>query len=163
MDILMSIPSTLLAISVLAALGTGLRNTIIAVAISSVPRYARVVRASILSVKEEEYVEAARCIGANDVRIVFSHILPNCLAPIIVQVTLGVAQAIIAGASLSFIGLGVQPPTPEWGTMLSMARPYIRDHAYMVLFPGLAIMATVFGLNLFGDGLRDALDPKLKR
>lgn len=163
MDVLMSIPSTLLAISVLAALGAGLRNTIIAVAISSVPRYARVVRASILSVKEEEYVEAAKCIGANDIRVVFSHILPNCLAPIIVQITLGVAQGIISAAALSFIGLGVQPPTPEWGTMLSMARPYLRDHAYMVLFPGLSIMATVFGLNLFGDGLRDALDPKLKR
>lgn len=163
MDVLMSIPSTLLAISVLAALGAGLRNTIIAVAISSVPRYARVVRASIMSVKEEEYVEAAKCIGANDIRVVFSHILPNCLAPIIVQITLGVAQGIISAAALSFIGLGVQPPTPEWGTMLSMARPYLRDHAYMVLFPGLSIMATVFGLNLFGDGLRDALDPKLKR
>ena len=161
-DILLAIPGTLLAISVIAALGPGLNNTIIAVSIGAVPGYVRVVRASILSVKEQEYIEAARSIGANDVRIITSHILPNCFAPILVQITLGVARSIQLAAALSFIGLGVLPPIPEWGAMLSSARPYIRDHWHMVFFPGLAIMLTIFGLNLFGDGLRDALDPRLK-
>ena len=161
-DILMAIPSMLLAISIVAALGPGIRNVVIAVAIAAVPGYARIVRASILSVKEQEFVEAARCIGANDKRIIFRHILPNCLAPIIVQITMSVAKAILEAASLSFIGLGVQPPSPEWGAMLSAARPYIRDHWHVVAFPGFAIMAVIFGLNLFGDGLRDALDPRLK-
>jgi len=161
-DILMAIPSTLLAISIISALGPGLTNTIIAVSIGAVPGYVRVVRASILSVKEQEYIEAARSIGAEDGRIVCSHILPNCFAPILVQITLGVARAIQVAAALSFIGLGVLPPNPEWGSMLSAARPYIREHWHMVVFPGLAIMATIFGLNLFGDGLRDSLDPRLK-
>ncbi len=162
-DIMMAIPSMLLAISIVAALGPGMNNVIIAVGIGMIPGYARIVRASILSVKEQEYIEAARSIGANDYRIIMRHILPNCMAPIIVNMTMSVARSILEAASLSFIGMGVQPPSPEWGAMLSAARPYIRDHWHVITFPGLAIMAIIFGLNLFGDGLRDALDPKLKR
>lgn len=161
-DILLAIPSILLAISIAAALGSGLRNMMLAIAIGAIPNYCRIVRASILSVKDQEYVEAARAIGAGDGRIILKHILPNCLAPIIVQATLGVASAILSAASLSFIGLGVQPPAPEWGAMLSAGRDYIRDYWWIVTFPGVAIMITIFALNLFGDGLRDALDPRLK-
>ena len=127
-------------------------------AIGAVPAYARIVRASILSVKEQEYIEAARSIGASDFRIIMKHILPNCLAPIIVQITMSVAKA----SALSFIGLGVQPPSAEWGAMLSAGRAYIRKAWWIVTFPGLAIAMIIFGLNLFGDGLRDALDPRLK-
>lgn len=162
MDILLAIPSILLAISIVAALGTSLLNLMIAVGVSSVPKFARIVRASILSVKDQEYIEASRCVGASDVRIIATHVIPNCLAPIIVQATMGVASAILSASSLSFIGLGVQPPLPEWGTMLSAGRQYIRDFPHIVTFPGLAIMITIFAFNLFGDGLRDALDPKLK-
>ncbi|MCD8223589.1 MAG: ABC transporter permease [Clostridiales bacterium] len=162
-DILMSIPRTVLAIAIATTLGPGLTNAMIAVAISSVPNFARVVRASTLTVKDQEFVEAARSIGASNARIIFRYIFPNVMAPIIVQATLGVGTAIILAASLSFLGLGIQPPTPEWGAMLSAARTYMRDYWYMVTFPGLAIMLTVLALNLFGDGLRDALDPKLKK
>lgn len=161
-DIMLAIPSTLLGISIVAALGNGIRNVIIAVAIGAVPAYARIVRASILSVKEQEYIEAARSIGASDFRIIMHHILPNCLAPIIVQITMSVAKAILEASALSFIGLGVQPPSAEWGAMLSDGRAYIRKAWWIVTFPGLAIATLIFGLNLFGDGLRDALDPKLK-
>ncbi|HHY52942.1 MAG TPA: ABC transporter permease [Clostridiales bacterium] len=161
-DILMSIPKTILAIAIATTLGPGLVNAMIAVSISSIPTFARVVRASTLTVKEQEFVEAARAIGASNARIIFRHIFPNVLAPIIVQSTLGVGTSIVLAASLSFLGLGIQPPTPEWGAMLSAARGFIRDQWYMVFFPGLAIMLTVFALNVFGDGLRDALDPKLK-
>lgn len=161
-DIMLAIPSILLAISIAAALGPGLRNVMIAIAIGSVPQFARIVRASILTVKEQEYIEASRATGASDLRIIVSHILPNCIAPIIVQTTLGVGNAILNAAGLSFIGLGVQPPIPEWGAMLSAARQYIRDYWWMLTFPGLAIMLTVFALNVLGDGLRDALDPRLK-
>ncbi len=162
MDLLLSIPSLLLAISVVAALGNGLPNLVISIGFSAMPGYARIVRASVLSLKDQEFVEATRSIGGSDARIIFSHILPNCLAPIIVQMTLGVAGAILSTASLSFIGLGIAPPTPEWGSLLSVGRQYIRDAWYIVTFPGLAIMITIFSLNMFGDGLRDALDPKLK-
>lgn len=161
-DVMMAIPSTLLGISIVAALGNGIRNVIIAVAIGAVPSYARIVRASILSVKGQEYVEAARSIGASDLRIVLRHILPNCLAPLIVQITMSVARAILEAAALSFIGLGVQPPSAEWGAMLSAGRAYIRKAWWIVTFPGLAIAMVIFGLNLFGDGLRDALDPRLR-
>ncbi len=161
-DILLAIPSILLAISIVASLGPGLRNVMIAVGIGSVPSYARIVRASVLSYRDQEFVEAARAIGANDFRIILKHIIPNTLAPIIVQATLGVAGAILSAAGLSFIGLGIQPPTPEWGAMLSGGRDYLRDNWYVATFPGLAIMVTIFGLNLLGDGLRDALDPRLK-
>ncbi|SES96109.1 peptide/nickel transport system permease protein [Natronincola peptidivorans] len=162
MDILLAIPSILLAISIVAALGANLVNVMIAVGIASIPSYARIVRASVLTIKDQEFIEAARAIGADDFRIIIKHIIPNAMAPIIVQATLGVASAILSAAGLSFIGLGIQPPNPEWGAMLSAGRYYIRDHWHIATFPGLAIMITIFGLNLFGDGLRDALDPRLK-
>ncbi len=163
MDVVLSIPTMLLAIAIAAALGPGLFNLMIAVGLSTLPRFARIVRASVLSIKEQEFVEAARAMGASDWRIIVRHILPNCTAPIIVEATLGVAHAILSAASLSFIGLGIQPPYPEWGAMLSSARGYLRDYAYMSIFPGLAIMITILSLNFIGDGLRDAMDPKLKR
>jgi peptide/nickel transport system permease protein len=161
-DIMLAIPNILLALSIVAALGTGFFNLMLAIGIGAVPGYARIVRASILSVKEQEFVEAARATGAGDLRIIMQHILPNCMAPIIVQATMSIANAVLSAAALSFIGLGINPPTPEWGAMLSAGRSYIRDYWFVVTFPGLAIMITVFAFNLFGDGLRDALDPRLK-
>ncbi|HHT20933.1 MAG TPA: ABC transporter permease [Tissierellia bacterium] len=162
LDVLLAIPSILLAISIVSALGGGLFNVMLAVGISSIPGYARIVRASVITLKGQEFIEAARAIGASDKRIILRHIIPNALAPIIVQGTLGVAGAILSAAGLSFIGLGLAPPNPEWGAMLSGGRQFIRDHWPMTLFPGLAIMITIFALNLLGDGLRDALDPKLR-
>ncbi|WP_300667166.1 ABC transporter permease [Desulfoluna sp.] len=162
MDILLSIPQLLLAISVAASLGPGLLNLMLAVGIAAIPQYARLVRASVLSIRDQEFVEAAVSVGSSDLRIIFRHILPNCMAPIIVQATLGVAFAILTAAGLSFIGLGLEPPTPEWGAMLSGGREFIRDYPYMTIFPGMAIMITILGLNFLGDGLRDALDPKLR-
>jgi peptide/nickel transport system permease protein len=163
MDVLLSVPQTLLAIAIAAALGPGLYNLMIAVGISAVPNYARIVRGSVLSIRGMEYVEAARAVGSSDLRIILRHIIPNSMAPIIVQSTLGVASAILNAAGLSFIGLGIQPPNPEWGAMLSGGRQYIRDFPHLTLYPGLAIMLTILALNFLGDGLRDALDPKLKR
>jgi peptide/nickel transport system permease protein len=163
MDVLLAVPSTILAIAIAATLGPGLFNLMLAVGIATIPRYARIVRASVLSLRHLEFIEAAQAVGSSDFRIIRKHILPNCMAPVIVQATLGVASAILNTAGLSFIGLGIQPPTPEWGAMLSGARSYIRDYPYMTIFPGLAIMLTVLSLNFLGDGLRDALDPKLKR
>ena len=162
MDVLMAIPQMLLAISISAALGSGLFNLMLAVGIANTPSYARIVRASVLSVKDQEYVEAAKAIGTSDFMIIIKHVLPNCMAPIIVQATAGVALAILTAAGLSFLGLGIQPPTPEWGSMLSSGRYYIRDNWNMTVFPGLCIAATIFSLNVLGDGLRDALDPKLR-
>ena len=135
----------------------------LAVGLSSTPQFARVVRASVLSTKEQEFVEAARAIGANDARIIISHILPNSLAPLIVQATLAMARAIISASALSFLGFGIQPPEPEWGALLAAGRRFIRTHSYLTVVPGLAIMAVVYSLNVVGDGLRDALDPRLKR
>lgn len=163
MDVLLSIPQTLLAIAIVAALGPSLMNLMIAVGISAVPTYARIVRGSVLSIRSMEFIEAARSVGSSDLRIILRHILPNSMAPIIVQSTLGVASAILNAAGLSFIGLGIHPPNPEWGAMLSGGRQYIRDFPHMTLYPGLAIMFTILALNFLGDGLRDALDPKLKR
>ena len=163
MDILLAIPAILLAIAIASALGTGLFNTVMAISISAIPGFARIARASVLGVKEQEFVEAARAIGAKNYRVLLRHILPNCMAPLIVQFTLTVASSILNAAALSFVGLGVQPPTPEWGAMLSAGRHHIRDHWHLVTFPGVAIMVSIFSLNLFGDGLRDALDPKLKQ
>ncbi|MDR1978844.1 MAG: ABC transporter permease [Synergistaceae bacterium] len=163
MDVLLSIPQTLLAIAIAAALGPGLFNLMIAVGISAVPNYARIVRGSVLSIREMEFIEAARAVGSSDLRIILKHIIPNSMAPIIVQSTLGVASAILNAAGLSFIGLGIQPPYPEWGAMLSGGRQYIRDYPHLTLYPGLVIMFTILALNFLGDGLRDALDPKLKR
>lgn len=162
-DVMMAIPSMLLSIALVAALGNKVQNVILAVAIASAPSCSRIVRASVMSVKGQEYVEAATSIGASNFRIILKHVLPNCLAPLIVNTTMSVANAILTAASLSFVGLGVQPPSPEWGAMLSAARPFIRDYSYTVFFPGLAIMVTILSLNLVRDGLRDALDPKLKR
>ena len=163
MDIFLAVPSILLAITIVAALGTSLFNVMLAIGISGMPSFARIVRAAGMSVKDQEFVESSRAIGANSVTIIFREILPNCMAPIIVQATLAVAGAILSTASLSFIGLGVQPPSPEWGAMLSGGRNYLRDAIHLTLFPGLAIVITILALNLLGDGLRDALDPRLKQ
>lgn len=163
MDIFLAIPGILLAIAIVSALGPSIVNLMIAIGISSVPKYARIVRASVLSIRDQEFIEAARAIGANDFRIVLKHIIPNALAPVIVQGTLGVAGAILSTAGLSFIGLGIQPPAPEWGAMLSTGRAYLRYAWHVTTFPGLAIMITILALNLVGDGLRDALDPRLKQ
>ncbi|MGW8115187.1 ABC transporter permease [Caproicibacterium sp. NSD3] len=163
MDIFLSIPILLLAIMIVSALGTSMLNLMIAIGLASMPTFARVVRASVLSVKDQEFVEAAKAIGAKNGHILVHHIIPNCLSPIIVQATLRVATAILSTASLSFIGLGIQPPAPEWGSMLASGRAYIRNAPHIVIIPGLLIMITILALNLLGDGLRDALDPKLKR
>jgi peptide/nickel transport system permease protein len=161
-DVILSIPSLLLAISVAATLGPGLLNAMIAVGISGIGGFARIARSSVLSVRKQEYIEAARAMNASDARIIVRHILPNIMAPLIVQFTLGVANGILSASSLSFIGLGVQPPIPEWGAMLAGGRQYLRDYWHIVVFPGLAILVTVYALNVMGDGLRDALDPRLK-
>lgn len=163
LDGFMTIPSLLLAISISSALGSGQLQTAIAIAISNIPTFARVSRASVMTVKESEFVEAARSIGARSKRIMLKHILPNALAPIFVQATLNIVNAILTIAMLSFIGLGIEPPTPEWGSMLSQGRAYIRDFWPIVTFPGVMIMVTVISFNMLGDGLRDALDPRLKR
>lgn len=162
MDILMAIPSILLNIAIVSALGTGLQNVMIAIGISSIPGYCRIVRASILSLKEQEFVEASRSAGATDYFIIMHHILPNCIAPLTVQATLRIGSAILSCASMSFIGLGIVPPTAEWGSMLSTGRDFIRSAPHLCTFPGAAIMYAIFAMNLIGDGLRDALDPKLK-
>lgn len=163
MDIFLAVPSILLAITIVAALGTNLVNVMLAIGVSGIPTFARIVRAAVMGVKDQEFVESARAIGAGSVTIIFREILPNCMAPIIVQSTLSVASAILSTASLSFIGLGVQPPDPEWGAMLSSGRNFLRDAVHITLFPGLAIIITILALNLLGDGLRDALDPRLKQ
>ena len=163
MDIFLAVPSILLAMTIVAALGTSLVNVMLAIGVSGVPGYARIVRASVMSIKDQEFVEASRAIGAKSPTTIFREILPNCLAPIIVQATLSVAGAILSTASLRFICLGVQPPSPEWGAMLSGGRNYLRDALHLTLFPGLAIVITILALNLLGDGLRDALDPRLKQ
>lgn len=162
MDIIGGIPYLLLAIAIGAALGSGLVNMVLAVALSAIPGYARIARASVLTVKENEYIEAARCIGAGNGHIILRHILPNSISPMVVQATIGAANAVLSAACLSFMGLGIQPPSPEWGAMLSYGRTYIRDQWYMCLIPGLALMIVVYALNTLGDGLRDAMDPHLK-
>ena len=163
MDILLAVPSLLLSLTIVSALGPSIINLMIAIAVSSVPGYARIVRSSVMTVRDNEFVEAAKAIGANDAQIIASHILPNCLAPIIVQVSLKVASAILSTSGLSFLGLGVKAPTPEWGSMLSGGRAYLRNAPHLTVFPGLCIMLTILSMNLLGDGLRDALDPKLKQ
>ena len=162
MDIFLAIPGTLLAICIVASLGNSIPSLVIAQAVSSIPTFSRVVRGAVITARDADYVEAARAIGAKDATIIFHEVLPNSLAPIIVQTTLQVASVILSIAGLSFIGLGIPAPRPEWGAMLSGARAYIRDYSYMCLFPGLAIMTTILSLNLLGDGLRDALDPRLR-
>jgi len=163
MDIMLSFPGLLLAIAVVALVGPGLRNSLLAIAVVSIPVYARIARSTVLSIKEQEYVTAARCVGAPSPRILFRHVFPNSLSPILVQGTLGIATAILEIAALGFLGLGQQPPYPEWGAMLADSVKYLTSGAWWVLlFPGLAIMLTVLGFNLLGDGLRDALDPRLR-
>ena len=162
-DILGAVPNMLMAIVIVSVLGQSIWNLMLAVGITSVPQFVRITRAAVLTVRNQEYVEASKAIGLSNRRIIFKHILPNCLSPIIVQATLRVASAIISASSLSFLGLGVPAPSPEWGALLSGGRKYIRDYSYTTQFPGLAIMITVLALNMMGDGLRDSLDPKLKK
>ena len=160
MDIMLSIPSILLAITLMAALGKGIDKAIIAIGVVSIPEYARIIRSSILSVKENDYVAAAKVLGNSDSRIIFKHILPNVVSSIVVRATLGISTAILDTAALGFLGLGVQPPTAEWGDMLGRVRSMVLVYPHMLIFPGLAITLAVLAFNLFGDGLRDALDPK---
>ncbi len=162
-DIMLSFPGILLAIVVVTILGVGVEQVMIAVGISTIPIYTRLVRGSVLSVKEEGYIAAARSLGIGDARIIVRHILPNCLGPIIVQSTFQIATSILWAAGLGFLGLGAQPPDPEWGAMLSRGREYMRAAPYLTIFPGLSIFFMVLGFNLLGDGLRDALDPRSRR
>lgn len=162
MDILLAFPPILLAIVIVAFMGPSLRNAMIAIGVVSIPRYARLVRGSVMEEFSKDYVQGARALGARDARLIFIHILPNCLAPLIVQTTLGFASAILEAAALSFLGLGAQPPTPEWGAMLANGRALILRAWWAVTFPGVMILLAVLGFNLLGDGLRDALDPRLR-
>ncbi|TXH86763.1 MAG: ABC transporter permease subunit [Pseudomonas sp.] len=162
MDIMLALPALLLAVAIVAILGPGLLNTVLAIAIVSLPAYVRLTRATVLGELNHDYVTAARLAGAGRLRLMFVTVLPNCLAPLIVQATLSFSSAILDAAALGFLGLGVQPPTPEWGTMLASARDYIEHAWWVVTLPGLAILFSVLAINLVGDGLRDALDPKLK-
>ncbi|MFZ7942262.1 MULTISPECIES: ABC transporter permease [Bacillaceae] len=162
MDGLFAFPFILLAITLMTVLGQGLVNVIIAIGIANIPGFARIVRGQVLSVKEEEYIEVTQSLGATNSRIIFQHVLPNCLAPLIVYGTMSVAGAIISEAALSFLGLGVQPPTASWGSILKDGKDFLVLSPHMATFSGLAILVTVLGINLFGDGLRDALDPKMK-
>ena len=162
-DIMSSIPTILLGIVIVSAIGGGVGSLMIAIGVAAIAGFARITRAAILTIKNQEYIESAKAMGLSDLRIIFGHILPNCLSPIIVQTTLKIGNAVVSASSLSFLGMGVPAPKPEWGTMLSAGREFLRKSSYMTLFPGLAIMITVLAFNLVGDGLRDALDPKLKR
>lgn len=163
MDVVLAFPALLLAISIVTILGPGLTNALLGITITFIPQYARLSRASVLSIKEQEFVIAEQALGASPLRIVLGHILPNSITPIVVQGTLGVGTAILDAAALSFLGLGAQPPTPEWGQILSESRNYLFTSPHLVFFPGIAIMITVLGFNLLGDGMRDALDPRLNR
>jgi len=162
-DVMLAFPGILLALVIVAVLGPDLLNAMIAVGLSAAPTYARVTRGAVLQIKTSLFIDAAVVIGAPTWRIILRHLLPNILGPIVVVTTLGVAGAIIAGASLSFLGLGARPPTPEWGLMLSEGRSFLRQAWWITTFPGLAIMVTVLSINLLGDGLRDALDPRMKK
>ncbi len=162
-DIQLAFPGLLLAIALIAVLGVGAQNVVVAIGIFSVPGFARILRGSILSLKQQDFVTAARALGANDRRLMFAHLLPNALAPVLVIATLRLGTAILTAASLSFLGLGIRPPSPEWGAMLSDGRQFLQLAPHVAIFPGLAILITVLALNLLGDGLRDALDPKLRK
>ena len=162
LDVYQSIPMLLLCITLAAVLGPSLRNAIIAIGVSMIPQFARMMRASILSVREMEYIDAAKSINAKNFHIIMKHVVPNAISPLIVSITMNVGSAILIGAMLSFIGLGVQPPIPEWGTLISDARNYMRGNPTLALYPGICIMITVLAFNMLGDGLRDALDPRLK-
>ncbi|UWP61050.1 ABC transporter permease [Ruminococcus gauvreauii] len=162
LDVFMAVPNLVLAIALAAVMGTGIKSCMLAVGISAIPTFARTIRGPILAVKSEEYIEAAKSVDASDLRIIFKHVFLNVLSPVIVQLTLQIASAITNAAALSFLGLGIVPPTPEWGSMLSSARTYILKYPMLCVWPGLSIALVVLSLNLFGDGLRDALDPRLK-
>ncbi|MEH7076492.1 ABC transporter permease [Neobacillus drentensis] len=162
-DIMLAFPSILLAIAVVSILGPSLQNALIAIAVINIPNFGRLVRSKVLSVKQEEYIMAARAVGMKDTRILLHHILPNSISPVIVQATLAIATAIIEAAALGFLGMGAQAPTPEWGKMLADSKNYITQAPWTLFFPGIAIMLTVLGFNLMGDGLRDILDPKMKQ
>ena len=162
MDIFQSIPALLMAITLAAALGAGFFNLILALSISSMPLYARIIRGQLLTVRHKEYVEASRAIGASSLRQILRHMIPNCLGPIVVQMTFGVAGCILMAATMSYIGLGISPPTPEWGAMLNAGKVYIQSYPHMLIAPGIMICLTVLSINLFGDGVRDALDPRVK-
>ena len=162
LDIYQAIPMLLLCITLAAILGPSLQNAIIALGVSHVPSFARLMRASVLTVREKEFIESARAINVGNTRIILTHVVPNAMAPIIVEITMGIGMCILAGSLLSFVGLGVQPPTPEWGTMISDGRSVMREHPTLALYPGVCVMLSVLACNLLGDGLRDALDPRLK-
>lgn len=162
-DVFASIPNLLMAICIATALGHSIINMVIAIGIAGTPALIRIVRATVMTVKDQEFVEAGRALGGNDRQIIAFHLLPNCVAPVIVQSTLRIASAILATSSLSFLGIGIKPPTPEWGNMLSAGREFLRNAPHITIFPGIAIVITILAINLMGDGLRDALDPKLKR
>lgn len=163
MDVLLAVPYMLLAMAIVAALGTSTFNLLVALAVSGIAKYSRIARAAVLAEKDNEYVEAAKAVGASDAVILFQYILPNAFAPLLVQVSLGIGDSILAVAGLSYLGLGVQPPQPEWGAILTSARTYMRDAWQISVFPGLFLIIAVVAFNLLGDGLRDALDPRLKR
>ncbi len=163
MDILLAFPGILLAMAIVAALGPGLYNSMVAIGIWAIPVYARVTRGSVLGVKQTEYIEASRALGVSEFRIIFRHILPNIASPLIVLSTMRIATAILSAASLSFLGLGAQPPIADWGGMLSAGRMYVRDAPWVAVFPGMAITLTVLGFNLFGEALREALDPQVQK
>jgi peptide/nickel transport system permease protein len=162
LDIYQSIPMLLLCVTLAAILGPSLQNAIIALGVCSVPGYARLMRASVLTVREKEFIESARAVNASNTRIILQHILPNSMAPLIVEITMGIGSCILAGSLLSFVGIGVQPPTPEWGTMIAEGRNAMRQHPTLALYPGICVMLSVLACNLLGDGLRDALDPRLR-
>jgi peptide/nickel transport system permease protein len=162
MDVLTSIPSLLLSLAIVSALVPGIRNLLIALTVSRIPAFVRIVRSAVLSVVDQEFIEAAKAGGSGDTRIILRHVIPNCVGPIIVQATMSISMLILQAAGLSFLGMGVQPPRPEWGAMLNEAREFMRVAPYLMIFPGLAIVLSALSFNLVGDGLRDALDPKLK-
>ncbi|MEG2063470.1 MAG: ABC transporter permease, partial [Kiritimatiellia bacterium] len=162
MDALICIPATLMALCIIAALGTGLVNIMIAITVSQIPGFTRLIRSVIMTLRDQDYIEAARSCGTSDFRIITKHIIPNALGPIIVQGTMAMADMILTAAGLGFLGMGIAPPAPEWGTMLSEGREFIRTAPYIITFPGVAIVLTALSFNMLGDGLRDALDPRLK-
>ncbi len=163
MDVILAVPSMLLAMAIVAALGTSTANLIIAMSVSNVARFSRISRAAVMTVRDNDYIEAARAIGTGDFQILTKHIFPNSFAPILVQLTLGIGNSILLVAGLSYLGLGVQPPYPEWGAILTSAKVYMRDAWHISVFPGIFLVIAVIAFNLLGDGLRDAMDPKLKK
>lgn len=162
LDVITSIPSTLLSLSIVAALGPGIRNLVIAITVSRVPTFARVIRSAVLNIVNQEYIEAAKAGGTRNLRIMLRHVYPNAMSPIIVQCTMSISQLILQAAGLSFLGMGMQPPAPEWGALLNSARDFMRTAPHLMLFPGIAIVLAALAFNLLGDGLRDAFDPRLK-